>query len=403
MLSSDNIRSISAITSRNICCGCGSCVVACNYSAINFKYGERFNYPEIDDNNCASCGKCIKVCPSKFLLQGTDPGFQYHVAPNNANAYLIHSSDICIRGEGSSGGFITGLFVYLLENKMIDGCIVTRCEGNNPIIAETFIATDKLSIISASGSKYAPVSNCVLLKDILNRKGKYAFVGTPCMLEGLTKLERYFPELKENIFIKIGFVCGGMASRLSTLNYIKNHGKVDLKEVHKINYRGNGWPGRFRVFGEQDEVLMDEPLIGGSLTYVVGMDLYLRCYNCLDHWSHFADIVVSDPWTEEMVKTEKIGRSAILIKSDIGRKVVLPAIQSKHFIAEEIPVNDMINFNKHLIINDNHEVHSWMLLYQLLFMRRIRYFLPIMKFFITKNISGVFTTVKALLLRKYYY
>ena len=67
-----------------------------------------------------------------------------------------------------------------------------------------------------------------------------------------------------------------------------------MDKARKICYRGDGWPGRFRVFGEANKMLMDRPLIYEALVYVVGIGHYLRCYNCLDHFAHFADIVVLD-------------------------------------------------------------------------------------------------------------
>ncbi|HUN55330.1 MAG TPA: Coenzyme F420 hydrogenase/dehydrogenase, beta subunit C-terminal domain [Smithella sp.] len=395
--------SIKAIINNRVCCGCGTCTVVCPNSAITLNFGERFNYPVIDTSKCTLCQRCLEVCPSRFLLNGTKPDVDYQVASSNSTAYLIHAKDEILRRDAASGGFISGLFLYLLEHKKIDGCIVTRCEGDNPLVAETFIATDKQSIISASGSKYAPVSACIALKDVLQKPGKYAFVGTPCMLEGLAKLEKYLPELKEIIVLKIGFVCAGMASRLSTKNYIEHHGHVALKKVHKICYRGDGWPGRFRVFDDEHKLLMDEPHIGGSSMHIVGIDHYLRCYNCLDHWSHYGDIIVSDPWKEEMIHTEKLGRSAIMIKNEVGKNAVIPAIEDGFFTADSISIQDMIDYNKHLLILDNHETHSWMALYQLLFMRRFRYSLRLFKHVMERNLRGIMTTLKARLTKKYYY
>jgi coenzyme F420 hydrogenase subunit beta len=401
-LKKTNFHTVKTITDNRICCGCGACSVVCPASAINFIFGQRFNFPEIDQNKCILCKKCLDVCCGSFLLKGTKPDIKYAIAPVDANAFLIHSKDTDIRNDAASGGFITGLLIYLLENKKIDGCIVVRCEGNDPLIAQSFIATSKQEIISACGSKYAPVSSLISLQDIIKKPGRCAFVGTPCMLEGLTKLEKYFPELREKIALKIGFVCAGMASRLSTKNYIEQEGHIDLSKVRKICYRGGGWPGRFRVFGENKELIMDRPLIGGSLTHVVGVDHYLRCENCLDHFAHFADIVVSDPWTEEMIKSEKQGRSAILIKTASARNAVLPAISAGYFAADEISVEDMISFNKHLFVTKNHQRHSWMFLYQLLFMYRLQYLLPLLKLTARGKLCGVITTLKAKL-TKYYY
>jgi coenzyme F420-reducing hydrogenase beta subunit len=194
-----------------------------------------------------------------------------------------------------------------------------------------------------------------------------------------------------------------MASRLSTKAYIEENGGVKIGDVRRICYRGNGWPGRFRVFGENDKLLMDRPYLDGSLIHIVPRDHYLRCYNCLDHWGRFADIAVSDPWTEQMVKTERKGRSAIMVRTERGRQAVRSAIDSGDMIADPITVKDMLGYNKHLVIDSEHPRHGWMAGYQLLFFGRLRYGGMVLRSLLHRKRIGLKTTLKARLSRKYYY
>jgi coenzyme F420 hydrogenase subunit beta len=332
-----------------------------------------------------------------------DPGFCDEPARASYDCYLIHSKDDGIRLDSSSGGFITGLILHLMDKGLADGGIVARCEGKNPLVAESFIATDRESVLSARASKYAPVSSCTVLAEVLKRPGRYVFVGTPCMVEGLAKLQEVLPKLKERIVLSVGLVCAGMASRLSTKAYIEEDGGVKIGDVRRICYRGNGWPGRFRVFGENDKLLMDRPYLDGSLIHIVPRDHYLRCYNCLDHWGRFADIAVSDPWTEQMVKTERKGRSAIMVRTERGRQAVRSAIDSGDMIADPITVKDMLGYNKHLVIDSEHPRHGWMAGYQLLFFGRLRYGGMVLRSLLHRKRIGLKTTLKARLSRKYYY
>jgi coenzyme F420 hydrogenase subunit beta len=343
------------------------------------------------------------VCPSAFLLKGTDPGFSDDVKKASYDCYLIHSKDDGTRLDASSGGFITGLIIHLMGKGLADGGIVARCEGKNPLVAESFIATNRESLLSARASKYAPVSSCTVLTDVLKRPGRYVFVGTPCMIEALTKLQELLPKLRERIVLKISLVCAGMASRLSTKAYIEEDGGVNIADVRRICYRGNGWPGRFRVFGEGGRLLMDRPLLGGSLIHVVPRDHYLSCWNCLDHWGKFADIAVSDPWTDDMVKNERKGRSAIMVRTERGKDAVKSAIDSWDMIADFITVKDMLGYNKHLVIDSNHPRHGWMAGYQLIFFGRLQYFLPLIRSMLRNKRVGLNTTIKARLCKQYYY
>jgi len=395
-------QTIQAVVDHKACCGCGSCLVICPASCIEFIYGRRFNYPKVDVTRCTGCGRCLKVCPSAFLLKGTDPGFSDESAKASYDCYLIHSKDDEIRLDASSGGFITGTILHLMDKGLADGGIVARCEGKNPIVAESFIATDRKSLLSARASKYAPVSNCTVLAEVLKRPGRYVFVGTPCMVEGLEKLQGFLPELKERIILSIGLVCAGMASRLSTKAYIEEDGGVNLADVRRICYRGNGWPGRFRVFGENDKLLMDRPLIGGSLIHVVPRDHYLRCWNCLDHWARCADITVSDPWCDEMIKTERKGRSAIMVRTSRGKAAVASAIDSGDMIADRITVDQMLAYNRHLVISSEHSRHAWMAVYQLVFFGRMSNAMAIPRSLLRRQGIGLRTTMKARFDKQYY-
>lgn len=398
-----NRDAIQAVVDHKICCGCGACTVVCPTSCIDFVYGERFNFPRVDVETCTHCGKCLEVCPSTFLLKGTDPGFSDEPAKASYDCYLIHSKDDGIRLDASSGGFITGMILHLMDKGLADGGIVARCEGQQPLVAESFIATDRESLLSARASKYAPVSSCTVLAEVLKRPRRYVFVGTPCMIEALTKLQELLPKLREQIILKISLVCAGMASRLSTKAYIEEDGGVNIADVRRICYRGNGWPGRFRVFGENDRLLMDRPLLGGSLIHVVPRDHYLRCWNCLDHWGRFADIAVSDPWTDEMIQTEHKGRSAIMVRTRTGKESVASAIDSGDMIADAITVQDMLGFNQHLVISDGHARHGWMAVHQLLFFGRVKYLIPVLGGLLRRKRIGLRTTLKARLSRQYYY
>jgi hypothetical protein len=147
---------------------------------------------------------------------------------------------------------------------------------------------------------------------------------------------------------------------------------------------------------------MDRPLLGGSLLHVVPQDHYLRCWNCLDHWGRFADIAVSDPWTEEMVENERKGKSAIMVRTERGREAVATAIDSGDMIADPITIKEMLGYNKHLVIDSEHPRHGWMAGYQLVFFRRMKYFLPLVRILLHNKRVGLNTTIKACLCRQYY-
>jgi hypothetical protein len=72
-------------------------------------------------------------------------------------------------------------------------------------------------------------------------------------------------------------------------------------------------------------------------------------------------------------------------------------------IADAISTEDMLNFNKHLVIDSNHQRHGWMIGYQLVFFRRLKYLPALIGNMLKMKRIGLKTTIKAFLSRRYYY
>jgi hypothetical protein len=92
-----------------------------------------------------------------------------------------------------------------------------------------------------------------------------------------------------------------------------------------------------------------------------------------------------------------------MVRTDKGREIIASVIESGDMIADTVTVQDMLGYNKHLIIDSKHPRHGWMSAYQVIFSGRLKY-LPalILNLIRTKQI-GLKTTIKSRLSRQYYY
>lgn len=392
------------VVKNKICSGCGACAVICPTLCITFIHGVRFNYPKINEEKCNRCGMCLKVCPSAFLLKGIDPEYQDDGLKKLYEYYTIYSTDDNIRIDSASGGFVTGLILHLMEKEMVNGAIVARGDLKNPLINESFVATSREDLLISRGSRYSPVSNCTALTDVLKYDGRYVFVGTPCQVEGCVKLQNLIPELKKKIALTIAFICFGTASRSSTRSYLKRY-NVNSSKVKRICYRGDGWPGNFRVFGE-DGLILKRPLlryenntvIGDELSHLVPIDHYLRCTNCLDHWGLFADISCADAWSHENLLNERKGISSIVIRTKRGRHAVASAVKNSDMVSSRIGMDDILEQQKALVPYMNRIKNSWMPLYQFIFFGRLMKPISILK----NKGSGFKTILRARFNTNYY-
>ena len=396
------MRNTEKIVQKRACCGCGACTVVCKEAAISMVYGERFNYIKVDAKRCADCGRCLAVCPSSSLVRDSMTGTPLDGMSDENEHWLVHATDGSVRHDAASGGFTTALILHMLETGSCDGAIVARTSGVDPLRSDSIVARTRQEVLDARGSRYAPVSPCAALDRIRRDGGRYVFVGCPCHVEALTRLCRLEPTLAESIVLTIGFICAGTASRSSTRSYLRRYG-VNVGAVKCIRYRGSGWPGSFTATGEAGEVVLRRPLLryengrveGDELRYLVAVDHYLRCYNCLDHWGRNADVSVSDPWCSEMLTSETEGRSAIVVRTQRGRNAVAGARRDGVLTAEPIRMADHLDYQKDLVALCEETRRSWIPAYRAIFLGRWRGF-PF------RRPHGMRTTLRARLNPHYY-
>lgn len=317
-------ETIAQVVKDNLCTGCGTCIALCPNEAIKLTTDERkgIYIPEISEDKCNECGICYKVCPGHevdFKAQnleifGKEP--EDILIGNYLNCYIGHATDYEIRYNSASGGLITQLLIFALEEGIIDGALVTRMKKDNPLEPEPFIARTKEEIIEASKSKYCPVPANIALREILDVDGRYAVVGLPCHVQGLRKAEQINKKLKERVALHLGIFCNHAPNFWGTKLLLQRL-KVREDEVIKLDYRGEGYPGSMKISQKSGELLLPDywSFVGAYFFYPT------RCLLCSDGICELADISFGDAWLPEL-SDDKIGRSIVVSKSEIGDKVL---------------------------------------------------------------------------------
>ena len=174
------MTNIGTIVEEGLCIGCGTCAGACPNLVIKMiKDDSKGIYlPKVDNGGCDNCGICLEVCPGhsvdyEQLNLGMFGKYPEDVLIGNyVNCYSGYANDDNIRYNSASGGIVTALLIFALEEGVIDGAIVTRMKKDEPLEPEPFIARTKEEIIEASKSKYCPVPVNTVLREILWSKKK---------------------------------------------------------------------------------------------------------------------------------------------------------------------------------------------------------------------------------------
>ena len=322
-------KTIAQVVKDGLCTGCGTCIALCPEEAIKLTIDEKkgIYVPELNEEKCNNCGICYKVCPGHEVdfkqlnleIFGKEP--EDIIIGNYLNCYVGHSTDYEIRYNSASGGFITQLLIFALEEGIIDGALVTRMKKDKPLEPEPFIARTREEIIEASKSKYCPVPANIALKEILNSKEgeKFAVVGVPCHIQGIRKAEMVNKKLKQKIVLHLGLWCSTTCNFLGTEFVLKRLG-VSKEEVRELDYRGEGWPGGLSVQLKNGEKKFIS--LGGYWDVNFSSFRPSRCRLCSDAISEFADISFGDYRGRDAYLKEKIGNSGIISRTSAGEDVL---------------------------------------------------------------------------------
>jgi len=338
---------IKYVVKNGLCVGCGVCEAACPNDAIKmvFDIKSGMPLPTVDEKRCNECQICLNVCygykVDNTLNLRISRTYPTSVVGNFIRCYIGYANDQGLRYSSSSGGVVTALLTYALEQGLIDGAIVTRMEAGNPPKAKAFIATTIDEMLSAQGSKYCPVSFAECLKDLENGK-KYAVVGLPCHIYGIRKLAEFNTKIRKSVSLYLGILCGGMPSYSGTL-YILRRYNMEKQYITKFEYRGGGWPGRLLIRGKQPtsnrktEICVPYPEYWHD-TYQFFFPY--RCTLCHDGFNEFSDISFGDAGLPHLIRKHENGMSLIVTRTKAGERLILDASQNEAIQTNSINVQD---------------------------------------------------------------
>lgn len=343
-------RTIASVARNGLCTGCGTCAGVCPRDAVDMVIDHRrgIYVPRLDEGKCNECGLCFAVCPGHSVdfrqlnidIFGREPGDI--LLGNYLNCYTGHATDYDIRYNSASGGLVTALLIFALEEGLIDGALVTRMRKDRPLEPEPFIARTKEEIVSASRSKYCPVPANAALKEILKAKDgeRFAVVGLPCHLHGIRKAEGVNRKLKEKAVLHFGLLCAH-TDRLSGTGFILHERGIKEKAVARLDYRGRGWPGAMTILlrdGTQRVVPFEEYIRLHELHFFTPG----RCLLCCDAIARLADITFMDAWLPEVKAKDRVGTSIVVSRTGMCEALCRSA-RAKHAIAlERIGCSDVI-------------------------------------------------------------
>jgi len=320
-------RDITAVVKDNLCMGCGTCASLCPFSAIDLVKDNRKSsfVAIINRKRCTKCGICFAVCPGRAV---DVPQLSEEFLPDTMpdvylggflNCYLGHATNHKIRYQRSTGGMVTEILLYALENAIIDGALVVRMPADGKLTPQPYIARCSEDILASAKSLYCPVPANLALKEILKTPGRYAVVGIPCHLHGIRKAELLNKKLRRRIVLHLGLFCA-WGTPFNGTDFVLDKLGIKRSYVKSVAYRGEGFPGGFIV-----------ELVNGNkirLGMYEGWDRNLsafkvnRCLYCHDKSAELADISFADAWLPEITATDTIGTNVSITRTRLAEDIL---------------------------------------------------------------------------------
>jgi coenzyme F420 hydrogenase subunit beta len=317
---------LESIVTSGQCHGCGGCAAAIGSAGIQMKMTPQGYLRPVAARqlNHAEEKTLRAVCSGRELTQprATNDGSYHKVWGPLQSVETGFSTDPDVRYRGSSGGVISAISLFLLESGAVEFILQTSADPNDPIGNVTRISSSRQDILDAAGSRYAPSSPLADLEKYLSMGKRFAFVGKPCDVATLRKMELTDSRIADLIPYKLAFFCAGVPSRIGTHKVLEKLG-VPPSELAEFAYRGRGWPGLTRARRHDGtEESMDYNSSWGT---ILNRHLQFRCKVCVDGIGEFADIACADAWYGKDGYpdfTEQEGRSLIVARTDAGRQLV---------------------------------------------------------------------------------
>ena len=241
----NQIKNLKDVVDWGLCTGCGACSYHCRKGEIKLvnvpAVGIR---PHFNSETCATCTECLAICPGYRLDAELETGPVPKTAESDhefGTALEIwegHASDSEIRFKGSSGGILSALALYCLEQEKMKFVLHSGADASAPWINKTLMSVNRSELLAHTGSRYAPASPCDGLNNIEESDGPCVFIGKPCDAAAVAMLRRERPRLDRNLALVLTFFCAGTPSTKGTLDLLTKIRRRPAKDQHLALSRG---------------------------------------------------------------------------------------------------------------------------------------------------------------------
>jgi coenzyme F420 hydrogenase subunit beta len=292
---------LSEVVETGKCASCGTCVITCPFGSLELAKGKPSLVKE-----CKVCGICAQACPRYNWAMAKAEDLVFGRIRNLEEAFGVYRRIAIaqakpgdIQKARQDGGAATAMLVAALQNGLIDGAVVSGKSQEKPFLPVPILATTAEKIIESAGTKYSCSSTLLALPEVIKqKKTQIAFVGTPCQIHAVRKMQMSgVKKFSAPIKYLVGLMCSECFDYEGLMEtHIKGKLGINLNDITKMNIKG--------------KMLVTTPA-GTTAIPLADIKPYVRmsCSVCEDFSSELADVSVGglglEGWTFTIIRTEK--------------------------------------------------------------------------------------------------
>jgi coenzyme F420-reducing hydrogenase beta subunit/polysaccharide pyruvyl transferase WcaK-like protein len=364
------INNVNITVQDNLCIGCGMCKLSCNYNAIKIDFNKNKEYNPIINENCTECGLCYRVCP----MSVENLNSRINAAASKGTIYGLEKSVGIFKGhelnydnyiKSSSGGILSALLKYLLDNNIIDTVIhAEQLYGNNDDkLFKASISKNSKEIDDKRSSFYYPIEFSDVLESVKNDNSceKIAFLGIPCVLSGLKNLRKHDKIIDEKIRFSFALICSHNTSAQFTNCLVDS---FDLKKNEKIKFKHRDKTGIQNAANYNNSITFkNNEIIDKSRNktpYTLNWRSYSYslngCMYCPDFWGKDADAGFKDAWSFNLDRKE--GETVFYVNNNELFSIVNQLQEKNIILKSDVSTEQLIKSQKDTLIHKTTYIES---------------------------------------------
>jgi coenzyme F420 hydrogenase subunit beta len=295
------------------------------------------------DPICGGCSDCLDACPgqqtgapeSEMELFGRVRTREERWLGIYRRLVRARSLDRDIYQRSASGGCATSLLLAVHQYMHLDYLVVAGRDPHRRWMAASMVCRTRDDLLKSTQSTYQLFAHLRVLKDLYERdpRATIAFVGLPCQVQALRKLQRMSGPIAEYARSKVKLIveiaCSSNTLPEATERLITDRLHLPLADVSDVRFRDGDYPGDFVVETKSKDRHRLE-----FWTIVEFLKDYKthRCLSCGDWMSGLADLSVCDgdpnifkSSVNHHERVPKHGR--VFVRTPLGEVVVRNALQ----------------------------------------------------------------------------